>query len=379
MIYMVRASVLEGVGRLVVHDYPRPEVGEEAFLLKMELCGVCGTDIHLYGGKMNIPFPVIPGHEFVGRIDEMGKGVADLEVKGQSLGEGDLVVVVPGTNAFCGTCYFCRFMPHKPTLCTNRRVMGVNISCIDPPHLFGGWAEEIYVDAGHWWTYKVPEGLPPEVAVLVEPMAVSTRAFERAFEPGLPTFREGYGPGSSVVVQGLGPIGLLVVVTAKVAGAGNIIGVDMVDDRLAIAERLGADHLVDMRALNSTEERVKEVERLTNGLGADVVVECAGVPAAFPEGIAMTRRGGKYVEVGHYTDPGDIEVNPHTICMMDMNILGSWAYPPTQFDTALQILKRGMDTLPLKEVITHRFRVTEVENAIETVKSKKGIKMAITP
>jgi len=379
MIGMVKASVLEGVGRLVTQDYPKPKMGDNTILMRMELCGVCGTDIHLYGGKMKIPFPVIPGHEFVGRVEELGGGADGLEVKGQPLSEGDLITVVPGTNAFCGTCYFCRFMPHKPTYCTNRRVMGVNMSSRDPPHLQGGWAEHIYVDASHWWVYKVPEGLPPEVAVLAEPMAVSTRALERAFEPGLPTFGDGYGPGRSVVVQGLGPIGLLVVATAKIAGAGKIIGIDMVGDRIEMAERLGADHIVDMRALGSTGERVAEVERLTNGLGADVVVECAGVPAAVPEGIAMTRRGGRFVEVGHYTDPGNVEVNPHVICMKDMDILGSWAYPPTQFDTALQILLRGIDTLPLEEIITHRFRVSEAEKAIDTVKSKKGIKMAITP
>jgi L-iditol 2-dehydrogenase len=376
---MVKASVLEGVGHLVVHDYPRPAVGERAILMRMELCGVCGTDIHLYGGKMKIPFPVIPGHEFVGTVEELGKGAGSLEVKGQPISEGDLIAVVPGTNAFCGTCYFCRFMPHKPTYCTNRRVMGVNTSCRDPPHLLGGWAERVYIDAGHWWVYKVPEGLPPEVAVLAEPMAVSTRAFERAFEPGLPTFGEGYKLGSSVVVQGLGPIGLLVVATAKIAGAGEVVGIDMVDDRMAIAERLGADQLIDMRSLDSQEKRVAEVERLTNGLGADVVVECAGVPAAVPEGIAMTRRGGRFVEVGHYTDPGNVEVNPHIICMKDMDILGSWAYPPTQFDTALQTLLRGMDTLPLAEIITHRFKVSDAEKAISTVKSRKGIKMAIIP
>jgi threonine dehydrogenase-like Zn-dependent dehydrogenase len=376
---MVKASVLEGVGRLAVHDYPRPEIDRNAILMRMELCGVCGTDIHLYGGKMRIPFPVIPGHEFVGTIEEMGEGASGLEVKGQPLSEGDLITVVPGTNAFCGSCYFCRFMPHKPTYCSNRRVMGVNMSSRDPPHLLGGWAEHIYIDAGHWWVYKIPEGVPPEVAVLAEPMAVSSRALERAFAPGLPTFGDGYRLGGSVVVQGLGPIGLLVVATAKVAGAGRIIGIDMVDDRLEMAGRLGADHVIDMRAFDSTEKRVSEVEALTNGLGADVVVECAGVPAAVPEGISMTRRGGKFIEVGHYTDPGNVEVNPHIICMKDMDILGSWAYPPTQFDTALQILRRGMDALPLADIVTHKFKVAEAEKSIETVKSRRGIKMAITP
>jgi L-iditol 2-dehydrogenase len=376
---MVKASVLEGVGRLAVHEYPRPDVGMGAMLLRMELCGVCGTDIHLHGGKMDIPFPVIPGHEFVGRIEENGEGAGGLEVKGEPLSEGDRVVVVPGTNAFCGTCYFCRFMPHKPTYCTNRRVMGVNLSCSDPPHLLGGWAEMIYVDAAHYWVYKVPEGVPPEVAVLTEPMAVSSRALERAYSPGTPTSGEGFGPGDSVVVQGAGAIGLLAMASARIAGVGNIIAIDMVSDRLDMAERLGADHILDMRSYRTSEERIGEVERLTGGLGADVVIECAGVPAAVPEGIGMTRRGGRFVEVGHYTDPGNVEINPHTICMKDMDILGSWAYPPTQFDTALQLLRRGMDTLPLAEIITHRYGVSEAERSIETVKSGEGIKMAITP
>lgn len=379
MIEMVETSVLEDVGRLEAHDYPRPEIGKNAILMRMEMCGVCGTDIHLYKGNMKIPFPVIPGHEFVGRIQELGEGAEGLEVKGQPLSEGDLITVVPGTNAFCGSCYFCRFMPHKPTYCTGRRVMGVNLTCRDPPHLLGGWAEEIYVDAEHYWVYKVPEGVPPEVAVLAEPMAVSSRAVERAFAPGIPTFGEGYGPGDSVVVQGAGPIGLLAVATLKVAGAGDIMVIDMVDDRLEIAGRLGADHVIDMRSIASSEGRVSEVKRLTNGLGADVVIECAGVPAAVPEGINMVRRGGKFVEVGHYTDPGNVEINPHTVCMKDMDILGSWAYPPTQFDTALQLLRRGMETLPLSEIVTHKFSVADADRAIETVKGGNGIKMAITP
>jgi threonine dehydrogenase-like Zn-dependent dehydrogenase len=376
---MVKSSVLEGVGKLRTCDYPRPEIGENAILMSMELCGVCGTDIHLYGGNMRIPFPVIPGHEFVGRIEELGEGAEGLEVKGQPLSEGDLIAVVPGTNAFCGSCYFCRFMPHKPTYCTGRRVMGVNLTCSDPPHLLGGWAEEIYVDAEHYWVYKVPEGVPAKVAVLAEPMAVSSRAVERAFAPGIPTFGEGYGPGDSVVVQGAGPIGLLAIAAAKVAGAGDIVVIDMVDERLEMAGRLGADHIIDMRNHTSSEERVEEVERLTRGLGADVVIECAGVPAAVPEGIDMVRRGGKFVEVGHYTDPGNVEINPHIVCMKDMDVLGSWAYPPTQFDTALQLLRRGMESLPLSEIITHKFRVADAEEAIRTVKSKKGIKMAIIP
>lgn len=374
---MVKAAILEGVEELKTVDYPEPEVEPNALILKTELCGVCGTDMHLYGGNMAIPFPVIPGHEFVGTIEEIGDKATSLEVKGQPLAEGDRVVVVPGTNRFCGDCYFCRFMPHKPTLCTNRKVLGVNMTSAEPPHLLGGWAERIYVDAEHFWVYRVPDEVPPEVAVLTEPMAVSSRAFERAYAPGLPTFGEGFGVGGTVAVQGAGAIGLLTIATAKIAGAGKIVSIDMVDERLRMAERLGADHIIDMRAYKTSEERVSEVQRLTNGLGADVVVECVGVPAAVPEGIDMTRRGGKFVEVGHYTDPGNVPVNPHTICFKDMDVLGSWTYPPTQFGTVLELMRQSMGRLPLDEVVTKVYGVEEAQTAIDDLKARRGIKLAI--
>jgi threonine dehydrogenase-like Zn-dependent dehydrogenase len=375
---MVKAAILEDVRKLSVVDYPEPEVEPNGFLMKMELCGVCGTDMHLYEGNMDIPFPVIPGHEWVGVIEKIGEQAKGYEVKGQPIDVGDRVVVVPGTNRFCGECYFCRFMPHKPTLCTGRKVMGVNMSSAEEPHLLGGWTEKIYVNAEKFWVYKVPDEVKPEVAVLSEPMAVSSRAIERAYAPGMPTFGEGFGVGQSVVIQGAGAIGLLAIATAKLAGAGKIISVDMVDERLKMAERLGADHVIDMRQYKSAEERVKEVQRLTNGLGGDVVVEAVGVPAAVPEGIDMTRRGGKLVEVGHYTDPGPVLINPHTICNKDMDILGSWTYPPTQFGTVLDLMRLAADRLPLDEIVTHKYPVVDAQKSIDTLKARKGIKHVLT-
>jgi L-iditol 2-dehydrogenase len=376
---MVKAAALEAVGKLAIHDYPVPKVAEDGILLKMEMCGVCGTDVHIYDGKMKVPYPVILGHEFVGRIEEIGSKARGMEVKKQPLKEGDLVSVVPGTNRFCGTCYYCRFVPQKVSLCENRRALGVNQCSANPPHLLGGWAEKIYVDAAHYWVYKVPEEVPAEVAVLAEPMAVSSRALERAYEPGTPTFGDGFGVGKSVVVQGAGPIGLLAMATAKIAGAGKIIAVDMIDEKLKMAEKIGADHVIDMRVYKTRQERVEAVKKLTNGMGGDVVIEAAGVPSAFAEGIDLTRRGGKFVEVGHYTDPGNVEVNPHTICNKDIDILGSWAYPPSQFETALQLFRLSMDRIPLHEMVTHRFHIAEAQKAIDTAKARQGLKLAVVP
>jgi threonine dehydrogenase-like Zn-dependent dehydrogenase len=107
------------------------------------------------------------------------------------------------------------------------------------------------------------------------------------------------------------------------------------------------------------------------------VVECVGIPAAVPEGIDMTRRGGKFVEVGHYTDPGTVPVNPHTICFKDMDVLGSWTYPPTQFGTVLELMRQSMGRLPLDEVVTKVYGVADAQAAVDDLKARRGIKLAI--
>ncbi len=115
----------------------------------------------------------------------------------------------------------------------------------------------------------------------------------------------------------------------------------------------------------------------SSGQGGDVVIEAVGVPAAVPEGIDMARRGGKFVEVGHYTDPGPVLINPHTICNKDMDILGSWTYPPTQFGTVLDLMRLAADRLPLDEIVTHKYKVSDAQKAIDTLKAHKGIKHAL--
>jgi L-iditol 2-dehydrogenase len=263
-------------------------------------------------------------------------------------------------------------------LCENRKAYGVNISCKDPPHLFGGWSEYIYLDPVHFWVYKLPKDLPVNIATLIEPMAVASRAFERAFAPGLPSLQEGYGPGKSIVVQGVGPIGLLVVAIAKMSGAGKIIAIDSIDERLRMAEKLGAE-TINLNEYKSVEERIKEVKRRTNGVGADIAFECAGVPSAFAEGIQLVRNGGKYVEVGHYTDPGGVEIRPHIICRKDIDILGSWAYPPEQFQTAINLLYNHYKSLPLSELVTHEVKIEEYEKLLELWRERRGIKIIVKP
>lgn len=379
MSHKVEAAVLVDTRKVEIQQFDLPSPARDALLLKTEVCGVCGTDIHLFEGRMKIPLPVILGHEFSGEVAEIGEEAKTAEATGQRIGKGDRITVVPGSNKFCGKCYYCKFVPSRPNLCTSRRAYGITISCRDPPHLFGGWSEYIYVDSVHFFTFKLPSDFPKEFGALIEPAAVATRALERAVAPGITFGNEGFGLGKSVVVQGVGPIGLLVTAAARAAGAGEIIAIDSIESRLKMSERMGADITIDMLQLSKSEDRISEVRRLTQGAGADVAVECTGVPAAFQEGVEMVRDGGKYVEVGHYTDTGPIEIRPHRICRKDLDILGSWAYPPIQFRTAISFLNREKDRFKFGDLITHRFPVSEATRIFETVKTRQAVKTAVVP
>jgi L-iditol 2-dehydrogenase len=366
---VVRAAVLVGAEELEVMNFELPKVAAGAMLVKLRACGVCASDIHIYHGRLRVPFPIILGHELSGTVEELGpEANSQLRVHGGHLEVGDNVTVVPGLP--CGQCFYCKNFPELPNLCSSRLVYGINRSCADPPHLYGGYSEYLYVEPGSW-VYKLPPGMPPELAALAEPAAVSTRALRR----GLVSL--GKAKANTVVVQGLGAIGLLATAAAKLAGARLVVGVDRVKQRLEMALKLGADEVIDMRQYAKPEDRVRRILELSGGVGSDLTLECTGVPEAFREGIEFTRRGGKYVEVGHYTDSGSVEVNPHTICYRDMDILGSWVYPMWQFGEALELLRSRR--FPFEKIFTHRFKIEDAEHAIKASERGECIRGLIVP
>ncbi|HJX24270.1 MAG TPA: zinc-binding dehydrogenase [Candidatus Bathyarchaeia archaeon] len=378
MAKMVKAAVMTKPGSIVIENFEKPEVDSDSILLKTEVAGICGTDVHIFQGHLpTVPFPIIPAHEYVGKVETLGASAVGMEARGQNLIVGDRVAVVPCIP--CGRCFYCKNVPSRPNLCENRICYGITMSSKNPPHLLGGMAENMYV-VPRSSIYRIPDDMPSDLAVLTEPLAVATKGLERAYEPGVPYAREGFGIGKSVVVQGIGPIGLFAVVAARAAGAGMIIAIDSVDLRLRAAEEFGANVTINMKNAPKKEDRVAEVKRLTLGKGADVVLECAGVPAAFAEGLELVRRGGKLVELGHYTNVGTVEVNPRDICWRDVDILGSWSYPPTQFETALNLLYYQRDRFPFKKMITHRFSIEDAAKGIEKMNAKdESIKVVITP
>jgi L-iditol 2-dehydrogenase len=306
----------------------------------------------------------------------MGPNFPKQDAYGKPLAEGDSITI--GTSLACGKCYYCRFMPHRSNLCQTVDIYGITMTCEEPPYLFGGYADYVYLYP-NTWTFKVPEGLSLELAALADPMACASRTLERAYQPGLPWAGEGFGLGRSVVVQGLGTIGLLAAAAAKAAGAYPVIGIEAVPLRIGMAKDFGVDVVIDMSEYPTAEARLQEVLALTSGLGADVVLEMAGVPAAFAEALQLVRQGGKVVEFGHFTDVGTVPINPQHIVNKEVDILGVFAYQNSQIGTALNLLSNTRDRFPYERLITHRFPVSKAVDALNAAREKTCVKSMIVP
>jgi threonine dehydrogenase-like Zn-dependent dehydrogenase len=379
----VRAAVVSGPGSMSLESFPDPPLGPGEALVRMELSGLCGTDKHLFKGEgvlyagtmmeAGAGFPVIPGHENVGVVEALGPGAAEeLEYYGKRLAVGDRVVMCP--DIVCGRCWYCRH--YAMVWCERPTCYGVTLSCAEAPHLFGGWAEHMVLRADAF-VYKVPDGVPSELAVLVEPLVV-TGVLEEARGRSL-MGGEGVRGGDSVVVQGVGALGLMFVLRARTMGAGTIIAVDSAPFRLDLARRVGATEAIDITQ-TSTDERVERVRELTGGRGADVVVDCAGVPEALPEGLEMARKGGTYIEPGAFVEMGTVPISPHRhLCAKSIRLIGATNHPHNGYGPALDLLEHYGDVFPFREMITHRFPLAEARTAMETAFAPDTGKILVVP
>lgn len=379
----VLAATLVEPGHYEITEYPLPDPAPGCLLVKMQVSGICGTDKHTYQGYVGqyggagtprpIPFPIIQGHENVGTIAAIGSGPQWTDFEGVPLRVSDLVVV--GANVSCGTCYYCRHdFPYY--CCENTVDYGNNISAKNPPHLFGGWSQYLYVVPGSFLV-KVPAELPPEMAVLAEIMAV-TAGLDRAKQiSAFPS--ESFRFDDSVVVLGTGPLGMCFVMKARMLGAGTIIAVDLSDYRLRFAAKLGADHVINA-ATTSQPERQAMVRELTHGRGADVVVECAGVPQAVRESLDMLRVGGLLVEAGNFSDMGEVSISPHRhLCAKNVRILGVGGEEAAAYGPSMRQMARYAKQYPLGEFVTHRFGLTQVGAAMKKSMAADSMKVVIDP
>lgn len=351
---------------LQLRQYALPTVVEPgAALVRTEMAGICGTDVHLWKGELPIQLPVILGHETVGRITALGAGL-DRDWTGQPLKIGDRITWTSTTS--CGQCYYCA-EKRQPTRCPQRRAYGIGYRSDQEPHFLGGYAEYHYLRP-RANLFRLPEDLPTE-AVIGAGCALITAIHG--------VERTGIEWQDTVVVQGTGPVGIAALAVAKSAGAGKVIVLGAPAARLDLARRFGADHVIDISAVATPAERIAAVRQLTRGYGADVVLECVGAPAAVTEGMEMCRDGGKYLILGHYCDAGPIAWNPHVVTRKQLTVTGSWSSEPRHMRAAIEFLQATRDRFPFAEMVTHRFPLARANEALQTTASWQSAKSVFVP
>ncbi|HVY70803.1 MAG TPA: zinc-binding dehydrogenase, partial [Verrucomicrobiae bacterium] len=325
---IAKAAVLQQFDApLELREFTLPaKVEPGAALVQTEMAGICGTDVHLWKGQLPIKLPVILGHETVGRIVELGAGL-EKDWTGAPLNVGDRVTWTSTTS--CGQCYYCA-EKHQPTRCPQRRAYGIGYRCDEAPHFLGGYAEYHYLRP-RANIFKLAEDLATE-SVIGAGCALITAIHG--------VERTGIEWRDNVVVQGAGPVGIAALAVAKTAGAGRVIVIGGPKHRLELAKRFGADEIIDLDEIRDVNARRERVRALTGGYGADVVLECAGVPTAVVEGMELCRDGGKYLVLGHYCDAGTIAFNPHVITRKQLQVFGSWSSEPRHMKAALEFLRR---------------------------------------
>jgi L-iditol 2-dehydrogenase len=364
-----RAALLVEPGQpMRIDDVQVPDVLESgALLVRTTAATVCATDVHLWEGAVGskdagADLPLILGHEMTGEVARISDG-ADRDSLGRPLSVGDRII---WTHGFCGQCEQC-VIEHQPTLCTNRRGY-MQTAASKYPYLTGGFAEYCYVfpTSGR---VKVPASVSDPVASAA---SCALRTVVHAFDRTGPIEER-----QVVVVQGAGPLGLFS--TAKVAAASpaQLIVVGGPEQRLALARQWGATATIDVDELRDSADRVARVLTLTGGRGADVVLEMSGVPAAFAEGIAMLRPGGRYTVVGqiHTTS---LPFNPTQLVMKHARVTGCLSAGLEHYERGLRFLDRNSDRFDWDAMITSSRPLDEINDAFALMRNWSEIKPAIT-
>lgn len=343
-----RAIVQEGPRRLVLRDLPLPEIDADSALLRIEACGICGSDAEQYAGLLPVPFPVVPGHEPLGVIAAIG----DRAARRWSVDVGDRVAVEAPIP--CGHCRAC--LTGRYPMCRARGGFFAHgyVPLSVPPGLWGGYADYMYLDPCSI-VHRVRADLPAAVAVMFNPLGAGFR-----WAVDVPNT----GPGDVVLVLGPGQRGLASVIAARAAGADTIIVTGLTRDapKLALARRFGADHVIDVER-EDTRRRVKE---LTDGRGADVVVEVtANATEPIAEALHYVAPGGRIVLAGVKGFKAVPEFVSDLVVMKEAQILGVLGVTSPAYAAAIRLIES--ERLPLAAMHTHDFALAAAERAIQTL------------
>lgn len=324
-----------------------PSITNGEVLVRIAAGGVCGTDVSIYkwpeaiAREYHPDFPLIMGHEFAGTVEAVGPGV-------KSVRKGQAVAVNP--HLYCGRCVYCT--GGRPVLCESRPILGC--------HRNGGWAELVAIPEAN--LYPLPDNVEPALGALMEPLSVAVHAaVER-----VPTT-----PGDTVLITGVGPIGLLHLLVARAAGARHVIitGVSQDRDRLQLAERMGGI------PVNVDEQDLGAAVRRVHPLGADVAYETAGQTPALNAAIGALRKGGRLALVGFISHPSEVETLQLTLA--EKELIGVRAYDRNTWLKSSVLL--GDVATDLKQLVTHTLPFTEIDQALTLIQERKCIKVLIQP
>ena len=350
-----------------MREYPIPDPEPDAIVTKITMASICGSDIHSYkgdfikradvlGSKEN---PKILGHEMMGRVYKLGSNVKT-DYSGQPLKEGDRVVwcyFLP-----CGKCQAC---VNDISPCPFRLKHNI-VGCEEFPHFKGAFAEYYYVRPGQW-IYKVPDTLSDEAVVYVNCAASTVTHGLHKVELPL---------GARVVIQGAGGLGISAIPIAKDMGAAQVIVIDKFTNRLELAKSFGADHTININQYPTSEARIQRGKELTEGRGAELTVEVASDPNAVGEGVEMLAPGGTYLTMGIVTG-GVSQLNMESFIVRDLKLIGSANYRAGTIPRVLDFMERNRDKYPFDKLISHKFKLEDIEEAFRQVMAGKVLRAAV--
>ena len=342
----MKAAMLYGVKDLKVEDVEVPKVEAGEVLVKVKAATTCGTDLKIFQRgyvEKVIKFPTIFGHEWAGEVVDVDKGL-EWPKKGMH--------VRAGNSAPCLHCAMCQ--RGKYNLCENMI------------WLWGAYAEYIKVPARMVLVnmQEIPEGVSFEEAAITEPLACVLHGVEEA----------DVKLGDTVAIIGAGPIGLLHLLTVKKIGATKAIVIDLVNERLDFAQKLGADVTINSGNEN-VEARIKE---LTGGYGADVAIEAIGLPATWQQALRLTRKGGVVLEFGGCPPETEVKVNTEMLHYGELTVMGTFHATPLHFREALNLI--ATRTIDVRPLVTRKMKLDNINEAFEILStSRSEIKIGILP
>jgi threonine dehydrogenase-like Zn-dependent dehydrogenase len=358
-------------GNFILDKYEIPDPAPGSVLMRIELCGVCGTDVHTWQSEVEeMEYPISLGHEIVGKVEALGDGVST-DYIGKPLKVGDRIGVIPAIH--CHKCYFCTIVK-TPEKCVDWKTYGTWPNADKKPYFTGGYGDYLYIHDPNSVFVKVDT--TARRGAFLEPMAVVVHSMLHAR----------IEPGDTVVVNGAGPIGLLTVGLAKISGASKVIAIGRKNRmRLKLAEKMGADVTVCHVDIPVQRERTEFMfQNSLSGYGADVVFNTVGSAQAFAQSIDYVRDSGTLVEVGNFVDSGTIEFNPcKQLLERGIRIIGSFDNEAAHFVKSLPII--ADERLPIPDLITHEVpleRLQECLSAIRdgtTMDGKQIVKIMIDP